>query len=89
MLSPDVVATAHAQSMRVLTWSVDPSDYLMPPPDVLLSRILSQVSSGAIILLHDGGGFRANTVAVLPVLIDTLRAQGYRFTTPYLDAPVA
>jgi peptidoglycan/xylan/chitin deacetylase (PgdA/CDA1 family) len=89
MLSPDVVATAHAQRMRVLTWSVDPSDYLMPPPEVLLSRILSQVSSGAIILLHDGGGFRANTVAVLPVLIDTLRAQGYRFTTPYLDAPVA
>jgi peptidoglycan/xylan/chitin deacetylase (PgdA/CDA1 family) len=47
------------------------------------------VSSGAIILLHDGWGFRANTVAVLPVLIDALRAQGYRFTTPYLDAPVA
>jgi peptidoglycan/xylan/chitin deacetylase (PgdA/CDA1 family) len=35
-----------------------------------------------VILLHDGGGFRANTVAMLPRLIDTLRSEGYRFTTP-------
>ncbi len=35
--------------------------------------------SGNIILLHDGGGDRAETVAALPILIDTLRAKGYRF----------
>jgi peptidoglycan-N-acetylglucosamine deacetylase len=33
---------------------------------------------GSIILLHDGGGDRAITVATLPVLIDTLRARGYK-----------
>jgi cellulose synthase/poly-beta-1,6-N-acetylglucosamine synthase-like glycosyltransferase/peptidoglycan/xylan/chitin deacetylase (PgdA/CDA1 family)/spore germination protein YaaH len=32
---------------------------------------------GSIILLHDGGGDRSATVAALPMLIDTLRAQGY------------
>ena len=32
---------------------------------------------GSVILLHDGGGNRAATVAALPVLIDTLRAHGY------------
>jgi cellulose synthase/poly-beta-1,6-N-acetylglucosamine synthase-like glycosyltransferase/peptidoglycan/xylan/chitin deacetylase (PgdA/CDA1 family)/spore germination protein YaaH len=32
---------------------------------------------GSIILLHDGGGDRAATVAALPMLIDTLRARGY------------
>ncbi|MGD0547841.1 MAG: polysaccharide deacetylase family protein, partial [Terracidiphilus sp.] len=32
---------------------------------------------GSIILLHDGGGDRATTVAALPVLIDALRAHGY------------
>lgn len=82
ILSPDVIATAHAQGMRVLTWSVDPSDYLMPPSNVLLTRILSQVRPGAVILLHDGGGFRAGTVGVLAQLIDTLRSEGYQFTTP-------
>jgi peptidoglycan/xylan/chitin deacetylase (PgdA/CDA1 family) len=89
ILSPDVIATAHARGLRVLTWSIDPSDYLMPPPDVLLSRILSQVRPGAMILLHDGGGFRANTVAVLAPLIETLESQGYRFTTPSQESPVA
>jgi len=33
---------------------------------------------GSVILLHDGGGDRSATVAALPVLIDTLRAHGYR-----------
>jgi cellulose synthase/poly-beta-1,6-N-acetylglucosamine synthase-like glycosyltransferase/peptidoglycan/xylan/chitin deacetylase (PgdA/CDA1 family)/spore germination protein YaaH len=32
---------------------------------------------GSIILMHDGGGNRAPTVAALPLLIDTLRAKGY------------
>jgi peptidoglycan/xylan/chitin deacetylase (PgdA/CDA1 family) len=87
ILSPDVIATAHSAGLRVLTWSIDPSDYLVPPPDVLLSRILSQVRPGAVILLHDGGGFRANTVGMLAQLIDTLKAEGYRFTTPAQATP--
>jgi cellulose synthase/poly-beta-1,6-N-acetylglucosamine synthase-like glycosyltransferase/peptidoglycan/xylan/chitin deacetylase (PgdA/CDA1 family)/spore germination protein YaaH len=33
---------------------------------------------GSIILLHDGGGDRSATVQALPVLIDTLRAHGYK-----------
>lgn len=86
VLSPQVIATAHSLGLRVLTWSVDPSDYLVPPPNVLLSRILSQVRPGAVILLHDGGGFRANTVGVLVQLVDTLRAAGYGFTTPAQEA---
>ena len=88
ILSPDVIATAHRQGLRVLTWSVDPSDYLTPPPDVLRARILSQVRSGAVILLHDGGGFRANTVGMLAQLIDTLKAEGYGFTTPAQEGAV-
>ena len=33
---------------------------------------------GSVILMHDGGGDRSITVAALPVLIDTLRAHGYK-----------
>ncbi len=33
---------------------------------------------GSIILLHDGGGDRSVTVKALPVLIDALRAHGYK-----------
>jgi len=36
---------------------------------------------GAIILLHDAGGNRSQTVAALPKIIKLLRARGYRFVT--------
>lgn len=37
--------------------------------------------AGHAILLHDAGGDRSATVKALPVLIDALRARGYRLTT--------
>ena len=36
---------------------------------------------GAIILTHDGGGDRSQTLAAIPAIIRTLKARGYRFVT--------
>ena len=36
------------------------------------------MDAGSIILMHDGGGDRSATVAALPVLINALRAHGYK-----------
>lgn len=88
-LSPDVIAVAHQRGLRVLYWSVDPSDYRRPAAPVLLGRIMAKIGPGAIVLLHDGGGDRSQTVAVLRPLIDALKADGYRFTTPALERPVS
>jgi peptidoglycan-N-acetylglucosamine deacetylase len=59
-----------------------------PPksPQEIVSSVFDQIAMmdvkpwmrGSIILLHDGGGDRAATVKALPVLIDALRARGYR-----------
>ena len=76
-----------AESMGYVTVGlhVDPSDWLRPPADVIVDRVLAQVSDpspdirGHVILLHDSGGDRSETVAALPKLIDTLRAKGYEF----------
>ncbi|MDQ1395830.1 MAG: peptidoglycan-N-acetylglucosamine deacetylase [Acidimicrobiaceae bacterium] len=81
-LSPEVIDVAHQRGMRVLGWSVDPDDFAHPPAPVLLERILAKVGPGSIILLHDGGGDRSQTVAVLRPLIDSLRARGFTFTLP-------
>ena len=86
-LSPLVIDTAHQRRMRVLGYSVDPSDYRRPSAAILLRRVLTRVKPGSVILLHDGGGDRSQTVAMLKVLIDNLKAQGYRFTT-IVDEPV-
>jgi hypothetical protein len=40
------------------------------------------VKPGSIVLLHDGGGDRSQTVAAITSLITSLRAAGYVFGTP-------
>ena len=41
-----------------------------------------RLKTGSIILEHDGGGNRAQTVAALKIVLPRLLAAGYRFTTP-------
>jgi peptidoglycan-N-acetylglucosamine deacetylase len=64
-----------------IIWSYAPLDWETPPPDVIASRVLSNTSNGSIILLHDGGGDRSNTVAALPTIIQGLQARGLRLVT--------
>lgn len=87
-LSPEVVQVAHDRGLRVLGWSVDPNDYRRPPVAELVRRVLDRVRPGSVVLLHDGGGDRSNTVAALRPIIDALKAQGYAFTTPALEPAV-
>jgi peptidoglycan/xylan/chitin deacetylase (PgdA/CDA1 family) len=62
-------------------WNVDPSDYAQPGTATIVHRVLSQVQPGSIIISHDGGGPRGETLAALPAIIDTLRGRGYSFAT--------
>jgi hypothetical protein len=52
-------------------------------------RILGAVRPGCVVILHDGGGDRSNTVAVLPAVLLVLAAQGYRVVAamPSLTPP--
>lgn len=64
---------------------VDPGDWTRPGTDAIVARTIAQVEAGGadrsaqIILLHDSGGDRAQTVAALPRIIGALKARGYRF----------
>ncbi|MGH2915564.1 MAG: hypothetical protein ACRDMX_11305, partial [Solirubrobacteraceae bacterium] len=59
----------------------DTSDYLQPGVPTIVARALDGARPGAIILLHDAGGDRAQTVAALPRIVSGLRARGYRLVT--------
>jgi len=50
------------------------------PPDQLVQRVLAAARPGAVVLLHDGGGNRSATVAVLRAIIDGLRRLGLTLT---------
>src|SRR5271156_6860652 len=66
---------------------IDPDDWSSPdgknqmPAAEIVQNVLRQVDKGNIILMHDGGGERAQTVAALPQVIDALRARGYQFVS--------
>ena len=64
--------------MAVILWTDDPADFANPGADVIATRILEQVGSGANILLHDGV---EQTLEMLPDLVARLRRDGYRFVT--------
>jgi peptidoglycan/xylan/chitin deacetylase (PgdA/CDA1 family) len=64
----------------VMLWSADSSDYMVSTP-LIIDNVLRNTRPGGIILLHDGGGDRRDTVAALPQIIASLKQQGYRFVT--------
>jgi peptidoglycan/xylan/chitin deacetylase (PgdA/CDA1 family) len=76
-----VIATAGSLGMKTITWDVDPQDWSLPGTSKIYSNIVGNAKPGSIILMHDGGGPRDETLAALPQIIDTLRARGYAFET--------
>jgi peptidoglycan/xylan/chitin deacetylase (PgdA/CDA1 family) len=76
-----VIATARSLGLATVLWSVDPSDYTLPGTPAIVQRVLAQVRPGSIIISHDGGGPRGQTLAAYPTIIAALRARGYRFET--------
>jgi peptidoglycan-N-acetylglucosamine deacetylase len=66
---------------------VDPDDWRIDgnrpqrPAQEIVDDVMNQANKGNIVLLHDGGGDRAQTVAALPLIIDGLRAKGYQLTS--------
>jgi peptidoglycan-N-acetylglucosamine deacetylase len=80
-VNSSVVATAGSLGMRTINWDVDPRDWSLPGTGAIYSNIVGHARDGSIILMHDGGGPRSETLAALPHVIDTLRARGFRFAT--------
>lgn len=76
-----VVRTASSLGLATVTWNVDPSDYTQPGTAAIEQRVLAQVQPGSIIISHDGGGPRGQTLAAYPKIISALRRRGYGILT--------
>jgi cellulose synthase/poly-beta-1,6-N-acetylglucosamine synthase-like glycosyltransferase/peptidoglycan/xylan/chitin deacetylase (PgdA/CDA1 family) len=90
--TPDEVEpVVRAQRLGYITVGlhVDPNDWTLPGAGEIVRRTVEGVTDpsadedqrGQVVLLHDGGGDRAQTVEALPEIIHQLRARGYRFVT--------
>lgn len=75
------VAIAKQDGMDTINWDVDPRDWALPGTDAIIKNVLGHAHSGAIILSHDGGGGRSQTVAAYRTVIPTLLRRGYKLVT--------
>ena len=76
-----VLADARALGLATVMWNVDPRDWALPGKAAIERTILSEVKPGSIIISHDGGGPRGQTLAAYPAVIAALRKRGYSFVT--------
>jgi peptidoglycan/xylan/chitin deacetylase (PgdA/CDA1 family) len=68
-----------SEKLMALDWSVDPRDWARPGVSKIVSNIMKNTATGSIILEHDGGGDRSETVAALKIAIPRLLDEGYHF----------
>ena len=66
--------------LSVEMWAIDPRDWARPGARAIVAQVMSEVADGAVVLLHDGGGDRRQTVTALRRLLPKLEARGYRLT---------
>ena len=64
-----------------IRWNGDSQDWRTPGADAIIENALTNLHSGTIILMHDGGGDRAQDIEALPRLIERVQGEGYQFVT--------
>jgi peptidoglycan-N-acetylglucosamine deacetylase len=75
------VALLRKQHLLMTLWDVDTDDWKLPGTPAIVQTALSQAKPGSIILMHDGGGDRSQTLAAVPQIIKGLRAKGFKLVT--------
>jgi peptidoglycan-N-acetylglucosamine deacetylase len=80
-VSSGLIDEARSMGFITIEWDIDPRDWSLPGTGAIYSTVVGNAHNGAIVLQHDGGGDRSETLAALPQEIDTLRGEGYQFVT--------
>jgi peptidoglycan/xylan/chitin deacetylase (PgdA/CDA1 family) len=73
----NTVSMATSLGMTSIHWAVDPTDWKRPPPQAIINNVLGHTGPGSIVLMHDGGGERSNTIVALRTILPNLAS---RFT---------
>ncbi|MRG28615.1 polysaccharide deacetylase family sporulation protein PdaB [Laceyella tengchongensis] len=75
-----VLRIADQMGYKSIQWDTDSLDWMNPGKEKIINRVLKRVHPGDIILMHASDSCR-QTHEALPVIIDSLRKQGYEFVT--------
>ena len=77
----NTLAVMKKNKMLLVLWDIDTLDWSKPGADAIFNNAMNGVTNGSIILMHDGGGERSQTVAALPRIISALRKRGFSMIT--------
>jgi peptidoglycan/xylan/chitin deacetylase (PgdA/CDA1 family) len=75
-VSVEVLDAVRAAGFTPAFWSVHGRDWTRPGVAAIRSDVIAGLGDGAVVLLHDGGGDRSQTVAALPDIITAIRDSG-------------
>lgn len=76
------IAVAKSENYLTIGSSIDPWDWQKGvSADTIVARTMRQYKLGNIILLHDAGGMRRETIKALPRIIEFFKSKGYQFVT--------
>ncbi len=81
LTSSEWLAVQGVGNYRVVYTDLDTRDWDRPGVDAIVKGATPDGDRGAVVMMHDGGGDRSQTVAALDTLIVQLRQRGYEFTT--------
>ena len=70
---------------QLVLWTIDPRDWSRPGARAIAERVISRAHPNGVVVMHDGGGDRTQTVAALEIILPALRDQGYRFAAMCRD----
>lgn len=76
--SPRVVKAMNQTGLTPLRWTDDPRDWSRPGSEVIVRRVVKKLHPGAVVLMHDGGGDRTQTVQALAWLLPALEQAGWK-----------
>lgn len=80
-VNEEVRRVAAGLGLRTVIWDADSLDWTSPGCEEIVRLVAERVRPGSVVLLHDGGGDRRQTVCALPGIIRNLRSRHYRFVT--------
>lgn len=70
---------ANDNGLDISLWDVDTRDWEHPGADALVEHVATHTNNNSIILFHDGGGSRQDTVDALPAILEQLSGKGFEF----------
>ena len=76
-----VKSVIRSTKLAMKLWDIDPRDWKKPGASVIATRVVSTAYPGAVVLMHDGGGNRLQSVKALKRILEALGKKGYSFET--------